>query len=363
MAKKTGFIVNNTDHNRALDGFRALAVILVAFHHAYHLPFEHPLGLLAYHGTSGVDLFFVLSGFLITGILIKERNSKHFYSAFYMRRALRIIPLYYAVLVLAFILLPFIFPSYQKQIEDSHHWPYWFFLSNFSIALKKKFSNGLVDLSWSLCIEEQFYLVFPLLVRKFKELLKPLALTLILACPLIRFYLLENGLHEISIYVLPFTRADALAFGVLLNLGHRENKRWAKGHLPFALVFTLALVFAKVVLPHHVSLALGYSLSALIAFSLLGVLLRENSWFKRLMQQKYLVLMGLYSYGIYLLHNPIQKALFHIIPNSWWQSFPLLTQLAHFALTLLITTIVAGMSYHLFESYFLNLKKKWPYQS
>jgi peptidoglycan/LPS O-acetylase OafA/YrhL len=154
----------------ALDGLRGIAIILVMLHHfTYYRPetgIDAVIAGVPLFGWVGVDLFFVLSGFLITGILLDSRGSTRYFTNFYARRTLRIFPLYYLVLFLALVALPQ-FPSVHTvlagDIEMPPRWPYWAYLTNFSVA-ERGFVHGWVDVAWSLAIEEQFYLVWPLVI-------------------------------------------------------------------------------------------------------------------------------------------------------------------------------------------------------
>jgi peptidoglycan/LPS O-acetylase OafA/YrhL len=139
----------------------------------FHMTMVPPIGTLAVawtnlceHGALGVDVFFVLSGFLITGILLDTLARPHYFRNFYARRVLRIFPLYYAVLGFAFLILPRIAPSTAVRyaaVNREAIW-YWLHLSNFAIARRGSFVHGILDVSWSLAIEEQFYLLWPALV-------------------------------------------------------------------------------------------------------------------------------------------------------------------------------------------------------
>jgi peptidoglycan/LPS O-acetylase OafA/YrhL len=151
-------------HSPALDGVRGIAILLVLFH---HFTLFDPvttigawLGFVALLGWSGVDVFFVLSGFLITGILIDARGSNRYFASFYMRRVLRIFPLYYLIVFLSFVVLARSTYWHDLLVGPGRvaQWPYWTYLVNFAIAERGDFQHGVLDVAWSLAIEEQFYL-------------------------------------------------------------------------------------------------------------------------------------------------------------------------------------------------------------
>ena len=150
----------------ALDGLRGIAILLVLIH---HLTIYRPEGGLdswiaavPLFGWCGVNLFFVLSGFLITGILLDTRDSPVFYRSFFARRVLRIFPLYYGVLFLGFVLAPLLLP--MPDAYGRHQLWLWTYLANFAMPFGK--GEPAFSHFWSLCVEEQFYLVWPFLVRR-----------------------------------------------------------------------------------------------------------------------------------------------------------------------------------------------------
>src|SRR5262249_41446351 len=147
-----------------LDVLRGFAILAVMFHHiGKDVPALHLEGIGRY-GWTGVDLFFVISGFLITRILMEAKTKPHYFRNFYARRVLRIWPMYFALLLFAFALLPLAMPTLRARIfAEAHPWQaYLFFVQNlFSV---KEIAFGPVGVTWSLAIEEQYYLLWPLLV-------------------------------------------------------------------------------------------------------------------------------------------------------------------------------------------------------
>ena len=153
---------------------RGLAILLVIlFHHTLMRPetlFDRVYVNLARLGWSGVDLFFVLSGFLITGLLVDAKGGPHYYRNFYVRRTLRIFPLYYAFLFFTLRVAPWLWPdtelaamARQSMAGRSEAW-YWLYGSNVLFAQDQNFGHPNLAVTWSLAIEEQFYLVWPLVV-------------------------------------------------------------------------------------------------------------------------------------------------------------------------------------------------------
>src|ERR1700749_3268035 len=196
-------------HIRELDGIRGLAALLVFFHHLCFTSIETPgwgAPVRALHaifsvGNSGVDIFFVLSGFLISAILIESRESSSYYQDFYWKRALRILPLYILVLVGVFCFMP---DSTRYVILSA------FFISNFSQLFHVTTEGPL----WTLAIEEQFYLLWPTVVRRRSiEQLRHWAMGIGIAAVVLRLVAAAFGHFN---YHYTFFRCDALAAGAFL---------------------------------------------------------------------------------------------------------------------------------------------------
>lgn len=309
----------------ALDGLRGVAIAMVlAFHIAGYLWTKlgvtlQPGALQAVLeallvGWAGVDLFFVLSGYLITGILLETRAAPRYYTNFYARRALRIFPLYFAVLGAVFLLVPWVAPYDSPGMrEASRHQLYlWTYTTNIGRALYDINFARLAHF-WSLSVEEHFYLFWPLLVRARRPWVLPLACAacVVVACAS-RWALADR---PPAAHVFTLCRVDSLAIGAALVLAERalgvaRLRRWlAKVAIPCALGL-LALV-------PSVRSALGMSPAAfetivylpIAAASalLLGwaVTAPGQHWLVRLLSAKPLRALGKYSYGVYVLHVPV----------------------------------------------------------
>lgn len=178
-------------------------------------------------GQHGVDLFFVLSGFLITGILNDSRESPHYFRNFYIRRVLRIFPLYYLFLVIAFYVQPHL--VHKPDVAEGHHAWFWLYGSNFLIARDGWFPTSPfnVNLTWSLAIEEQFYIVWPLIVFLFRgTALRRICVGIIIGSTLFRLggELAHAGI--VAVYNLTPSRLDTLAFGSWTALAIRDPGCW-----------------------------------------------------------------------------------------------------------------------------------------
>ena len=275
-----------------LDGIRALAISLVLAHHT--LGFDQ--------GWFGVDVFFVLSGFLITGILRRDRNNKSFWAPFYIKRATRIIP----PLILAFIGASFVYTIAWRGVGLM----YVFFAANIAEAMHPAKGNPLGVL-WSLAIEEHFYLVWPFAIRYLRrdQLLRLLAIILI-AGPLVRGLLTPFLNSYLPVYYLTPLRLDGLAAGSLLAilLEDETSTAWLRawsGYLSLGLVLLLAAMFTQPFFQREANSwsfnSLGYSLIAACCFFFLAfVYLHEDSKVSALLSLSPVAFIGMISYGLYL---------------------------------------------------------------
>jgi peptidoglycan/LPS O-acetylase OafA/YrhL len=316
----------------------------------------------------GVDLFFVLSGFLITGILFDARGSQRFFTNFYARRLVRIFPLYYAFVLLRTVLLPAIISLHRTYppITADAPW-YWLFLSNFRFAAHPQaFNTNVLDVSWSLAVEEHFYLVWPMIVFLFdrRTLMKILA-GVIAAALAIRVALFVRNPDGIATYVLTFCRMDSLATGAMIALAARSIGLATLAHRAKP-AFFIALATVIVILSVHgpewqhngLIQTVGFSgLAALFgSFLILGATSPPTAPLGRFLASGPMTFFGRYSYALYFLHSPIRDIIqYHVYkPAGLWGMFPFV------ALCLTLSILAALASWHLYEKHFLKLKKYFP---
>jgi peptidoglycan/LPS O-acetylase OafA/YrhL len=354
-------------HLPALDAVRGLAIVLVLLFHLsepFRLRESTVVGTALARGWIGVDLFFVLSGFLITGILIDTRGAPNYFSSFYLRRVLRIFPLYYGVLALWFGVGAHLGDA-SFFGPDRQRW-YWCYLSNWG----DPFGHGIGALShfWSLAVEEQFYLVWPLLVAlaSRRQLVVGCAALMALA-PLLRGAILWHGgaaAVEAAHRLTP-ARLDVLATGALLAVVVREPAWLARltaaaRRLRLPAAAALALILWRSRWLHFddpLTLTLGYSAVAVVAATLVLAAARAQggAW-------PVLGWLGARSYGIYVLHFPL-----HAAAMTFMQRHPSLLALAHTTAFDLAYLVVAGASACLvaavvfanWERRFLALKERF----
>lgn len=369
-------------HLPALDGLRGIAILLVL---AIHFTVMQPLGpgdrvvfALARTGWIGVDLFFVLSGFLITGILLDSRERDRPLRTFYARRFLRIFPLYYGFLLVVFGLGPLVAPESEwlarSQADQLWHWAY---LSNVLAALRGWQAVPHLGHFWSLAIEEQFYLLWPPAVLLLsRRRLIGLSAAMMAGSLVARAALLLADASPIAVYSLTFTRWDGLLVGALIAVvgrgeaGMRPLLRWSGPALWMAVPALAAMVWSEPYRSHYgVAMQLvGYPLLALCFGALLVrvVAAPPGSPLQRALGGRVLGFFGRYSYGIYLLHVPLQGVLLsrgvspRLLPPLWGSALP--GQLLYWAVASGTTVSVALLAWHFWERPFLSLKGRFAYR-
>ena len=326
-----------------LDGIRGGAILVVILHNSGRFP------RLFANGWMGVDLFFVLSGFLITGILLDTKESESYFKNFYARRCLRIWPLYYSLLLFMFVLVPLLRPSEAHIVfeKSSPWWAYPLFLQNFLIPISTN-AAGPLAITWSLAIEEQFYLVWAVVVRfcSYAQV-RRIAIAVICLSPALRFYL---ALHQVHLYTNVFSRLDGLMAGSLLALVVRSEKflpsrfvrlAWISLFIAAPLAFLTAGLDASWIVFSFTALASA-------AFVYLA-LFSTQRWLRLALTNRFLVYTGTISYGLYLLH----KIPFDVAQSLHLERHPLLT----LPITIAGGYALAALSWNFLEKPFLRLKR------
>ncbi len=366
-----------TGHLPGLDGVRGLAILMVLAVHfvgdATPRAWGERLAVkLGGYGVLGVDLFFVLSGFLITGLLLDSKGGLHYFRNFYARRTLRIFPLYYAVLALLFLVLPLL-ATLPPPLEDarSHQVWLWTYTANFFIAAKASWALTYVSHFWSLAIEEHFYLVWPLVVFSFRrETLERICLGAIGVALALRIALSLAGVSELSISVLTPCRVDTLCVGALLaTVARREG---GPGLLvrrsgPAALAVAAAtLAVSGWCAAMRTGLAVLHPIRGTLfaiffgALTLMSVQDAEQSLVARAFQSSWLRTFGKYSYGLYVYHGVLSWHMQELRVQDRLEALLASNSLAIAAQAVLgvgLSLVVSALSYELFEKRFLALKR------
>lgn len=297
-----------------LDGLRGIAILLViSFHYinnqlvnAIH-PLAIKLAFITSFGWVGVDLFFLLSGFLIGTVLIANKNSKNYFSTFYIRRILRIVPNYYLFLLIFFAVSSISFFASSDFLSAENRIPFWSYfamVNNIYMAIQENLGNDSLSVTWSIAIEEQFYLVFSVLIYFLRNSALPYVfIFLIIAASVVRF----QFIHWIPRYVLLPCRMDSLSLGMLVayfNV-HADIQALANKYLRYIVLIMLIdvlicgviyLLVEDLGVVKHTLFALFFAGCVVLAIT------QKTSWFAQVLRNKVLMWIGTVSYSLYLFH-------------------------------------------------------------
>jgi len=333
----------------------------------------YPFVVALHRGWIGVQLFFVLSGFLITGILLDARDAPRYYRSFFVRRVLRIFPLYYATLLVLFVLLPALglLPSSFKR-DPMVELSYWAYFSNWYTPFHP--AEDPVSHFWSLASEEQFYLLWPFVIhRRSAEWVMRLCLAIAAASLSLRIVMLLTGAPSQAIYTFLVTRMDALAFGGAAAAAFRipSVASWVLNRGRFLLGASFVSLVAGAVssrgyyFTSPMTQSLGYTFLA-IAFALLLAAaaaadhLGEAGW-PGVLRWTFLRKVAKYSYAMYVLSVPLHflvgKPALSALGLAPTDS--IIVGLTYIVVGTALSFLAAVASFHLLEVHFLNLKDRF----
>lgn len=381
-------------HMPAIDGLRGIAILLVLIHHftpaVSGSAFTKRMLMISHTGWIGVDLFFVLSGFLITCILLKTRSGPDYFLNFYARRTLRIFPIYYITLVALLVVLPALLavPQLGEAVNtlfskttrdlpsmlDGQSW-LWLYGTNLKIAMEGD-RWGTVNHFWSLAVEEHFYLVWPVVVYfASRGTLKRICMVCILGAPLLRAMLMLGGFDSVVPYVLTVTRVDSLAVGGLLAALITERNGIQKWSSRLTAVAAVSVVMLIAIVAYYKRLNRDDLMTTVFAYSLLATIsawavlkasqIRIGTRAHTIIANPVLMSLGKYSYGLYVTHMffvPVYVKLFpwttlHKLTGSYAWAI-----VAHATLAILCSWAIAWVCFHAFEKHFLKLKGLFDYR-
>lgn len=357
-----------------LDGLRGLAILLVVSQHNFGF-----LPVFSF-GWSGLDLFFVLSGYLITGRLLEKRGKPGYFRNFYRNRALRILPLYYGALIIFFMAVHFL--AKKEHLPElswyAVHWKsFYLFTQNWAFIIYGVPTAIYLLHFWSLAVEEQFYLVWPALVH-FLESSRSriiLCLALVPVAIIIRviiFFTHPGSGNGINTLFNTFCRMDSFAIGALLCEIHRAKIRVPGWMVNLALALSVTAITISLFIWRNLAPAnpffgtVGTTFTAILYGcilykSLAPTAVGASSAPGRFFSAPILRFFGKISYGLYVIHFPILLILYTRL-YDWgldrlqW-SAPVL-QASSAAVCLLISVLVSMISFRYFESFFLRLKSR-----
>jgi peptidoglycan/LPS O-acetylase OafA/YrhL len=362
-------------HLPALDGVRAIAILMVIACHSALGPAgttwaESATLRVAGLGWAGVDLFFVLSGFLITGILMDARESPRALRNFYARRVLRIVPVYIAFVLFSIWLAPIVGSSNAAEsalLQRTQLW-YWTYSQNILIALHDWSASGYpTQHLWSLAVEEQFYLVWPLAALFMSPAtLRRTAVACIAAAEICRIAFLFHSTYGPANYVLLPTRMDTLAAGALLACVYRDPESWKrmlrsrKALTLAALVLLLINLVCRHTIDNQAALEQAIVYPALVAIG--AVMVASAAAGSVWMSSAALRFIARISYGMYVWHLVVRRLILaHVSlpdagsPHGWWLYYGVVA-----GGTLGGTIVLALVSWYAIEQPILKLKRFVP---
>ena len=361
-----------------LDGIRGLAILLVIYLHYvvnsitdWSNPWLRLLARTGIHTWSGVDLFFVLSGFLIGGILLDARGAQNYFRTFYVRRFFRILPIYVLICGTYFTLRT-VFPTIKAHYVPPLPWYiYAAFLQNFWIA--RHSWSPFLGHSWSLAVEEQFYLTLPAIIwftpRRF---LWKVIVALAVASVAVRCigYVHYYPAWRSAAYVLAFCRADALLLGVLAALAVRNQRalailtgrKWLLRSVASAgSAFVAATVLRQWNMTSNVMCTVGYTANAVLYVSVLLIAVTSPaSILARLFRLRVLRWLGTIAYCLYLVHLDAQEIVYRLVGYAHprliaaYDIFP-------FTLALAASLLLSHLSWKYFESAMVGVGHRFTY--
>lgn len=337
------------EYFKSLNGLRAIAAFMVITAHFFSL--ENSFNSVLFYkivkfGSSGVSLFFVLSGFVITRILLNSINSNSYFKAFYIRRILRIFPLYYLALVCYYYLPHLLSSLYHYSPFFDRQIYYYIYLQNFGRTFNWN-SSGPIHF-WTLSVEEHFYLLWPAVVYfgyRFKQRwLVYISGVLLLLPLLLRYYMLSLG-HMIDFFT--FTRLDQLVLGGVLAILERRkllSRKYERGYL-ISMIIGISFFILCIFFNDFYQDVFKHSALGIFYFSIIGLCV--------IYEDEVMQYLGTISYGIYVWHVLSVDVIENYLATHWI--------ILDFLLIIIFTIGISSVSYWLVEKPFLNLKRFFSY--
>lgn len=356
-----------------IDGLRGIAILMVvSFHYINNqlVASQNLFGKMLYFSTSfgwaGVDLFFVLSGYLIGNILLRTKNSPYYLQTFFVRRLLRIIPNYYLLLVIIFIVFNSSFLQSNTFLSGNQSIPFWsyfFMIHNFFMGAQENMGNAALSVTWSIGIEEQFYVIFPFLLLVIKKKILPfLLITFIVLANVLRF----SFDHWIPSYVLLPCRADAISLGVLVAwIGCEYNlSKWiAKYKTQLCSLLTILLIgctsifliYKDLGVLKHTLLAIFFSIGLIF-----GIGGKEGKW-RQLLRWRLLITTGNISYSLYLFHYLILGLSHYILSSKNYIGINNFFDVVVSMIAFVVSMVFAWLVYIFLETPMVTIGKRFKY--
>lgn len=362
----------NTKYFSSLNGLRCLAVIFViGFHHNGHYSIQgiHNPGLhqVFFRGYLGVDLFFVLSGFLITTLLLAEKELHKTISVrlFYIRRILRIFPLYYAMLTIyAILLVPLLALNQYAKSEFYHNLPYFLtYTSNWFVES----GSGIFVFAWTLATEEQFYFIWPHVLKVFKKGMVVLIIAFIIFLNQAALFgliapwgFMSSSQNHLVLRIINQI-STPICLGCLLSLGLRSRKIY-EGLIifksPYASAGWLMVLIFCIYWPQEITPAWRLVLAFCLTLFVGSCVYQEKHCLSKILGSRIFSQVGTVSYGMYLFSFASIYAVYELFHFMRWGN-PYLECLV----SLVLIFMLANMSFYYYERRFLNLKERYQHLS
>lgn len=362
-------------HIPELDGVRGLAILLVTLYRfSRDIPIDTRFGGLLHDaltlGSRGVELFFVLSGFLITGVLLDAKSTTNRYRNFLARRSLRIFPLYFVALTTFVVIIPMLTgPRNPFEQATEKQFYLWTYLTNVHMSLAGQWNFGRLDHFWSLAVEEHFYLIWPWIIFTVpNRWLLRVATIGFVVCSSSRIAFAAMSQNDVAPDVFSFFRFDAMLIGAMLIIHQRTqcdgNDRPARiNRLRIGLVVTTLATLAIALFNKRFLTAAETAFPLTFAL-LIAVVLRSESHMNLggLFRSSLLLSLGKYSYAMYVFQSPLIP-LVGLLPFSasvfdqLGGNDSVSAHLCYVAFMFVLTYLVSVLSWHVLEKHFLRLKR------
>jgi peptidoglycan/LPS O-acetylase OafA/YrhL len=353
-----------------IDGIRGLAVFVVVLFHFLNNSYQNSdlgnlnsfeifLMKITSSGWCGVDLFFVLSGYLIGSILISNKQSDNFFRVFYIRRFLRILPIYFLFLISYIACRYFFFNENLNLFEKSFPMAaYFFFIQNFLMSAQGHFGPNALTPTWSLAVEEQFYLIIPFIIY---YLNKNQIIFVCLICVIFSFYYRSNASNWYEEYTHFISRIDAPFLGIVLAILRDEKVEYYR---IFKSLFFRVVLMVLLVMIYTVNKSINHLIISTVFVFLIDYLLNlsEESHLIQFCTRNWILILGKYSFFIYLFHQLINGLFFAIFQND---SNPNLDGFESYLIeffSITLTVVLARLSYRYVESQFMSLGHRLHYK-
>jgi peptidoglycan/LPS O-acetylase OafA/YrhL len=357
---------------KELDGLRGMTILAAVIYHyinnlinANASSFNFILKSLTKYLYTSIDMFFLLSGFLVGGILLKNKNSHAFFKTFYIRRIYRIVPLYFLLLVCVLLICNLQIGKGTEWWFDAQipFWTYFTFFQNIVMGLNNTMGNAWLNPTWSLGVEEQFYISIAFLIYFCpRKLLISILIIGIISAPIFRYY--APTVYALSTFT--HCRLDSLFGGILIALFYQENTfiLFFQKHLSkliIAIVVLLGISFLFSIGKFKMEFYVVNSwFSIIYILILILILVDKNNMLSKMVRFKFFVDLGLYSYSIYLFHKVILGLFFFTLLGK----LPQLNTAFDFLMILscaLLTFMFSRFIFNYFEKKFISIGHRYKY--